>query len=476
MSCFNTTTTTYSRIHVSRIMSSIQHQQRLLAEASLGLFSATYEEILKSKGLKHGPVSGTELFDMMKEVIFGDGDVLAPEKPNSETAPEQASTKELQQESYVCEDQVVEQVTEKIEKKSEKALLSAKDVKKLLKTFKVLNDDGLEVKMELPFMPNSIDYTTGCQCLSINGGLLSPCMTRTKDGEKYCISCKKSTAATSGMFTIHGDVSFRKDFYDKGLEYSTPTGYNAETNTLLTTPVKDSKQESKQAISFGTYCAKRNVSRETVEAWLREHAPSLEVDELDWFVDKKKANRKIKISKKSESDTESDAEAPKKARGRPKKEKAANADPEAPKKARGRPKKVEKSPETSSDEEADISAPIVAQEPVAVATSEAQLAPEAPVAPEEPLYYVLKALDDHTDIIKFNRTFGSEEWNSNFNGHIRKTNPETSTHKFYAYDEDDQLYEISGPKAPLVEDADDFMLCGTFDQKTEKMEIDEEEG
>ena len=30
-------------------MSSIQHQQRLLAEASLGLFSATYEEILKSK-------------------------------------------------------------------------------------------------------------------------------------------------------------------------------------------------------------------------------------------------------------------------------------------------------------------------------------------------------------------------------------------------------------------------------------------
>ena len=48
MSSFNTTTT-YSRIHVSRIMSSIQHQQRLLAEASLGLFSATYEEILKSK-------------------------------------------------------------------------------------------------------------------------------------------------------------------------------------------------------------------------------------------------------------------------------------------------------------------------------------------------------------------------------------------------------------------------------------------
>jgi len=473
MSSFNTTTT-YSRIHVSRIMSSIQHQQRLLAEASLGLFSATYEEILKSKGLKHGPVSGKELLEMMNEAIFGDGDVLAPEKPNdtsaSEQAPEQASTKELQPESYVCEDQVVEQVTKKIEKKSEKALLSAKDVKKLLKTFKVLNDDGLEVKMELPFMPNSIDYTTGCQCLSINGGLLSPCMTRTKDGEKYCISCKKPTAATPGMFIIHGDVSFRKDFYDKGLEYSTPTGYNAETNTLLTSPVKDSKQESKQAISFGTYCAKRNVSRETVEAWLREHAPSLEVDELDWFVDKKKANRKIKISKKSETDTESDAEAPKKARGRPKKEKVANADPEAPKKARGRPKKVEKSPETSSDEEADVSAPSVAQEPVAVAP------PEEPVAPEAPLYYVKKELDLHTDIIQFNRTFGEEEWNSNFIGHIRKTNPETKVHKFYAYDEDGQLYEISGSKAPLVEDADDFMLCGTFDEETEKMEIDEEEG
>ena len=87
-----------------------------------------------------------------------------------------------------------------------------------------------------------------------------------------------------------------------------------------------------------------------------------------------------------------------------------------------------------------------------------------------------KELDLHTDIIQFNRTFGEEEWNSNFIGHIRKTNPETKVHKFYAYDEDDQLYEISGPKAPLVEDADDFMLCGTFDQETEKIEIDEEEG
>ena len=102
MSSFNTTTT-YSRIHVSRIMSSIQHQQRLLAEASLGLFSATYEEILKSKGLKHGPVSGQELLEMMNEAIFGDGDVLAPQKPNSETAPEQATWEEQRNQRFRCD-------------------------------------------------------------------------------------------------------------------------------------------------------------------------------------------------------------------------------------------------------------------------------------------------------------------------------------------------------------------------------------
>ena len=131
---------------------------------------------------------------------------------------------------------------------------------------------------------------------------------------------------------------------------------------------------------------------------------------------------------------------------------------------------MEKNPETSSDEEGDVSAPIVAQEPAAVAP------PEEPVAPEAPLYSVVKALNDHMEIIKINRTFGEEEWNSNFFGYIRKTNPETNTHKFYAYDEDDQLYEISGPKAPLVEDADDFMLCGTFDHETGEIQIDEEEG
>ena len=84
-------------------MSSIQHQQRLLAEASLGLFSATYEEILKSKGLKHGPVSGKELLEMMNEAIFGDGDVLAPQKPNSETAPEQATWEEQRNQRFRCD-------------------------------------------------------------------------------------------------------------------------------------------------------------------------------------------------------------------------------------------------------------------------------------------------------------------------------------------------------------------------------------
>ena len=84
-------------------MSSIQHQQRLLAEASLGLFSATYEEILKSKGLKHGPVSGKELLEMMNEAIFGDGDVLAPQKPNSETAPEQATWEEQRNQRFCCD-------------------------------------------------------------------------------------------------------------------------------------------------------------------------------------------------------------------------------------------------------------------------------------------------------------------------------------------------------------------------------------
>ncbi len=90
-------------------------------------------------------------------------------------------------------------------------------------------------------------------------------------------------------------------------------------------------------------------------------------------------------------------------------------------------------------------------------------------------YRVVKALDDHTDIIKikFNRT--KHSLNSMFNGHIRIRNPETNTHKFYGY-ADDELYEIIGPKAPFVETVDDMSEeIGTFNQETGEIEFYEDE-
>ena len=52
------------------IMSSIYEIQRSLAESSLGLFAMTYEDVLKKNGMKHGPRTGAELMEMMRDEVF----------------------------------------------------------------------------------------------------------------------------------------------------------------------------------------------------------------------------------------------------------------------------------------------------------------------------------------------------------------------------------------------------------------------
>ena len=138
-------------------------------------------------------------------------------------------------------------------------------------------EDGKNLRLDLPFLPTQINYANGCQCLSVNGSLYSPCMTRTKKDELFCASCiKKNTATTEGTLEIRNNM---------GNEFVSP-GFK------------------KSPITFGTYCEKRGITREWVENWLQNNIPSVKIPDSEWKVNKKKA-RRFKKSTETSSDEES---------------------------------------------------------------------------------------------------------------------------------------------------------------------------
>lgn len=410
------------------IMPSIYEIQRSLAESSLGLFAMTYEDALKKNGMKHGPRTGAELMEMMRDVVF-DRDLKEDELCEEEyviNEPKKENKKEEMRTTVIVPVEVAAPVpaivsapaTEPVT--TEPALLDTKEVKKLLKTFKI----G-DVSMELPYVPKCIDYTSGCQCLSVNGGLLTPCMTRPKTGEKYCTSCTKK-----------GSIAEEGTYQDR---------LNLPENTVYKTPASGKKKQ-KMAITYGTYCAKRGVTREEVEAWFAEHAPTIIVPETEWIVDSKKAKRVIKNGN-SDDEKSVDGE-------------------EAPKKRRNKKTKAPVTPSTSSDEEEE-SAPVAA--PVAAPVVEPVAAPVAEPVAEQANYRVIKSKEGFDMIELVENEGNSSEWTDLFTGYIR-IKGESS--KFYSYDEDGNLYKITGATAPVIIDVEDFTECGSWNSETETYTMD----
>ena len=349
-------------------LSTIGTASRTLAEASLGMFAMTYEEL--SQNWASAPSSGLELFEMMKENIFDDEEkvieleeegyveetsskVLLVERPmkssfmptikqlangeyikkgnvwySQEKTPLEDAAKYSVPETKTIETQentkqpAVSAVDEKTTKSEEEMpLFDVEMVKKALKSFVFEDENKKKHQLSLPYLPKSIDYSGGCACLSVNGGLYSPCMTRTKRmgvEASYCTSCSKGTPT---KMDLYGTVTDR------------------ETNG--TSP--------KSSISFGTYCAKRGVSREWVEEWVSKNLDGLIIPEKEWEVDEKKS---------------------KFARRRP--SKASSTEGDATQKKRGRPAKtVQKEP--------------ITEEPVKETVAPAAAAAEAAPLKEEPV-------------------------------------------------------------------------------------------
>ena len=395
---------------------SLSTTSRTLAEASLGMFAITYEEL--SQNWASAPSSGLELFEMMKENIFDDEEkvieleeegyveetsskVLLVERPmkssfmptikqlangeyikkgnvwySQEKTPLEDAAKYSVPETKTIDTQehtkqpAVSAVDEKTTKSEEEMpLFDVEMVKKALKTFVFEDENKKKHQLSLPYLPNSIDYSGGCACLSVNGGLYSPCMTRTKRmgvEASYCTSCSKGTPT---KMELYGTVTDRKS----------------------------NGASLKSSISFGTYCAKRGVNREWVEEWVSKNLDGLIIPEKEWEVDEKKSKFARRRPSKASS-TEGDAT--QKKRGRPAKTVQQDPITEEPVKETVAPAaaaeaasvKEEPVKETVAPAAAAEAAPIT-EEPVKETVAPAAAAEAAPVK-EEPVKETVAAAEE----------------------------------------------------------------------------------
>ena len=225
-----------------------------MSKLAIAQFVYVYDEILKEKSMSHGPATGMELKALMEEAIYQEKKTEIVEEPVVEVSE---AAEEVDSEPVV-----------------RKGDIAPKDVIKAIKadfhyTQNVEEGEKPRVhRLNLPYLPGSIDYTQGCQAMCLNGGMCSPCMTRLpKDAESiFCKACEK-----------------------KG-------GCESDRASFL------SASSASKTITFGTYLAKRQVPTEFVKTWVQKHfGEKLIIPEEEWVVDTESVTmaRKATASKKS---------------------------------------------------------------------------------------------------------------------------------------------------------------------------------
>ena len=224
-----------------------------MSQLAIAQFVYVYDEILKEKKMSHGPATGMELKTLLEEAIY------------------QEKKTEIVEEPVVEVSEAAEEVDTEPVRKGE---IAPKDVVKAIKadfhyTQNVEEGEKPRVhRLNLPYLPGSIDYTQGCQAMCLNGGMCSPCMTRLpKDTNSiFCKACEK-----------------------KG-------GCESDRASFL------SASSASKTITFGTYLAKRQVPTEFVKTWVQKHfGEKLIIPEEEWVVDTESVTmaRKATASKKS---------------------------------------------------------------------------------------------------------------------------------------------------------------------------------
>ena len=259
-------------------------QMRAFSDAALAIFCGYYDRVIAKNSA--APINGQELMAEVQELIYSQ-DCKASEDviTTSLSGTPPVETLRVQEETLATTPEV----------KPDAISISSTILKSMPLKFvsTAINDEGKQEEVtkavDLPYL-SFVDYSDTCQSLKVNGGLLSPCLTRPSKGSPYCKTCSKA-----------------------GLKYGTVS----ERSSMSIMCYQDSK--GKKEISFGTYCAKRGIPRDIIQQQISDLYNGLTLPEEQWSVDKTKASRAIKSSNSSSADEDSDTDTPKKKRGRPKK-------------------------------------------------------------------------------------------------------------------------------------------------------------
>ena len=233
-----------------------------------------------------GVIDSKVLHHIMQDMLFG-----GPSEKISKTIPDDTGAREIQE--------LPVESTEEAPVATPSVSPSAPSVCAKIDPKKVKGLTFKGAKVDLPYMPDLIDYTKCCQGVRINGGLLSPCLTHVKEGG-FCKPCRK----------LHDEGKADGTLADR---QAAPMGQFA------------SKKSGKKEISFATYLAKRDSTITEFNTFLAtEIGANFQIPMTEEYtsIDKKKAKKSTKKSKEdgdASSSSESDSEpTPKRKPGRPK--------------------------------------------------------------------------------------------------------------------------------------------------------------
>ena len=125
---------------------------------------------------------------------------------------------------------------------------------------KISSDALRKMKIQLPYLPDSINYV-GCCALKTCGGLFVPCGSKLSEDSPYCLVCKKGDAK-------HGTLADRGE------------------------PGTYTDPQDKHEITYGTWLAKNEITIEDVHAELKEKGFTIPIPEEYLIVNTKREPKK----------------------------------------------------------------------------------------------------------------------------------------------------------------------------------------
>ena len=242
-----------------------------LSNVALGQFVVLYDAVAEKKGLSRP--SSQELLEWLKDEMMILDKAMISSMENRIDPIKQVEAPEPQEVEVPSSKKVPVKDLKKLTYKQ------TRTIQKGEKQGEIIEEDIL---FELPYLPHCVDYSKGCQAIRVNGGLMTPCLTRPSKGSLYCKGCQK-----------------------EGLKYGTIEG--REKVPIGTYQVEvDGKDKTitKKEISYGTWLSKRNVERSFVEKLIADHGLDIDIPESYYKIEKSKAKRSTKRSPSVSSDGE----------------------------------------------------------------------------------------------------------------------------------------------------------------------------